>query len=115
EAVDLSLDLANGQGLEAAVTGALDAGPARRALDGQPPEVVAQAVHAIRAALAPLQQGQTVPLGAAVWVVTAAKKVGVAAKARNPRWARWASEHCHGNGPSAQPDLRSMGLQGALQ
>jgi SAM-dependent methyltransferase len=71
ESVDLSLDLACGQGLDAAVKGAFDAGPARRAVDGQPPEVLAKVEEAIRAALAPLQKGQSVLLGAGVWIATA--------------------------------------------
>jgi SAM-dependent methyltransferase len=70
--VDLSLDLAVGRGLEAAVEGALAIGPASRALQDQSPEVKSAAAGAIRAALAPFQRGDTVPLAAAIWVVTAA-------------------------------------------
>jgi ubiquinone/menaquinone biosynthesis C-methylase UbiE len=68
---DLSLDVAVGNGLEAAVEGALAIGPASRALEDQPPDVRAAAAKAIRAALAPYQNGQSVPLAAAIWVVTA--------------------------------------------
>jgi ubiquinone/menaquinone biosynthesis C-methylase UbiE len=71
EAVDLTLDLAVGRGLEAAVAGALEIGPVSRALEGQPPEVVARVQNAIRTALNPHQRGETVPLPAAVWIATA--------------------------------------------
>ena len=68
---NLSLDVAVGRGLDAAVQGALEIGPAARALAEQPPEVVAAATNSIREALAPLVRGQTVPLPAAIWIVTA--------------------------------------------
>jgi SAM-dependent methyltransferase len=71
EAVDLALDLAAGRGLDAAVTGALAIGPVRRALEGQPPEVLDKVESTVRAALAPRQSGATVPLGASVWIATA--------------------------------------------
>jgi ubiquinone/menaquinone biosynthesis C-methylase UbiE len=71
EAVDVSLDLAAGRGLESAVKGALDIGPVGRAVEGQPPEVLEKVEGSIRAALSPLGRGETVPLGASVWIVTA--------------------------------------------
>jgi SAM-dependent methyltransferase len=71
EPVDLTLDLAIGQGLDVAVQTTFDTGPVRRGLEGQPPEVVAKVAGAIRTALAPLQQGERVPLGAAIWIATA--------------------------------------------
>lgn len=71
EPVDLSLDLANGRGLEAAVDAALGIGPASRALDDQPPALRAAAAESIRAALARHQIGDTVPLPGAFWVVSA--------------------------------------------
>jgi hypothetical protein len=71
EPCNLSLDVAIGRGLDAAVQGALEIGPAARALADQPPEVVAAASNSIREALAPLVRGQTVPLPAAIWIVTA--------------------------------------------
>ena len=71
EPCNLSLDVAVGRGLDAAVQGALEIGPAARALAEQPPEVVAAATNSIREALAPLVRGQTVPLPAAIWIVTA--------------------------------------------
>jgi len=71
EPVDLALDVAIGGGLEAAVKSAVEIGPAARALTDQPPELVAAATHAIREAMRPLVKGQTVPLDAAIWIVTA--------------------------------------------
>jgi ubiquinone/menaquinone biosynthesis C-methylase UbiE len=71
EGVDLALDLAVGRGLDAAVAGALDIGPVSRALEGQPPEVVARVQSSIRTALASCQKGETVPLPASVWIATA--------------------------------------------
>jgi ubiquinone/menaquinone biosynthesis C-methylase UbiE len=70
--VDLQLDIAVGRGLDAAVEGALEIGPASRALQDQPSEIRAAAAGAIRAALAPYQRGDAVPLDAAIWIVTAA-------------------------------------------
>jgi ubiquinone/menaquinone biosynthesis C-methylase UbiE len=69
---DLSMDVAAGQGLDAAVKTALEIGPASRALDGQPADKVAAATAAIREALASFQKGNTVPLAGSIWVVTAA-------------------------------------------
>lgn len=71
EPVDLTLDLAVGRGLDAAVDGAVLIGPVSRALDGQPPDVVADVRRSIRVALATVQKGDTVSLGAAVWIATA--------------------------------------------
>src|SRR5208283_3179713 len=58
---DLFLDVAVGRGLDAAVEGALEIGPASRALEDQPPDMRSAAASAIRAALAPFQQGASVP------------------------------------------------------
>ena len=71
EPCDIALDIAVGRGLDAAVEGALEIGPAARALAEQPPEVRAAAANSIREALAPYARGQTVPLPAAIWIVTA--------------------------------------------
>jgi hypothetical protein len=68
---DLALDLATGKGLDAAVNAALEIGATSRAIDGQPPAVLAAVAQSIRKALAPLQQGGAVPLAGAVWLVTA--------------------------------------------
>jgi SAM-dependent methyltransferase len=71
EACPLSLDVAIGRGLDAAVQGALEIGPAHRALDGQPPDVVAAATNSIREALVPFAKGDTVVLPGSIWIVTA--------------------------------------------
>jgi ubiquinone/menaquinone biosynthesis C-methylase UbiE len=71
EPCDLALDVAVGRGLDAAVRGALEIGPAARALTDQPPELVAAATQSVREALTPHVKGQTVPLDAAIWIVTA--------------------------------------------
>jgi hypothetical protein len=71
EPCDLSLDIAVGRGLDAAVEAALEIGPAARALSEQPPEIRAAATHSIREALAPYARGQAVPLAASIWIVTA--------------------------------------------
>lgn len=68
---DLEIDLAAGRGLEAAVESALGIGPASRAIDGQPPEAAAAATAEIRKTLAAVQVGETIPLPAAVWLVSA--------------------------------------------
>lgn len=71
EACPLSFDVAAGRGLEAAVQSALEIGPAHRALEGQPPEVVAAATQSIREALTPFARGPSVWLPGAMWIVTA--------------------------------------------
>jgi ubiquinone/menaquinone biosynthesis C-methylase UbiE len=68
---DVSMDLAAGQGLDAAVKSALEIGPASRALDGQPPDKVAAATASIREALAANVKGNSVPLGGSIWLVSA--------------------------------------------
>ncbi|GEC16045.1 class I SAM-dependent methyltransferase [Nitrobacter winogradskyi] len=71
EACELALDISVGGGLDAAVKSALQIGPASRALDGQPAEVIAAAENSIREALAPFARDQTVVLPASIWIVTA--------------------------------------------
>ena len=71
EACALSLDVAIGRGLDAAVQGVLEIGPAHRALDGQPPDIVAAATNSVREALAPFARGDTVSLAGSIWIVTA--------------------------------------------
>jgi SAM-dependent methyltransferase len=71
EPCDLALDIAVGRGLDAAVQSALQIGPAARALADQPPDVVAAATQSVRDVLATCAEGQTVPLDAAIWIVTA--------------------------------------------
>ncbi len=71
EPCNLTLDVAIGQGLEAAVQGVAQIGPAARALTDQPPDIVAAATQSIREALTPYLKGNSVPLAAAIWMVTA--------------------------------------------
>src|SRR4051794_5134257 len=71
EPCNLSLDVAVGRGLDAAVETALEIGPASRALEGQPSDVRGEAANSIRKALAPFAKGQTMPLPASLWIVTA--------------------------------------------
>src|SRR5262249_52115384 len=70
ERCDLTLDVAVGQGLEAAVRSALEIGPSSRALEGQPPELREAAKASVRDMLAPLVQGDSVPLSGSIWIVT---------------------------------------------
>jgi ubiquinone/menaquinone biosynthesis C-methylase UbiE len=70
-AIDLEIDIAAGQGFESAVATAQSIGAASRAIEGRPERERAAAVEEIRATLAPLRRGDTLPLGAAVWIVTA--------------------------------------------
>ncbi len=68
---DLELDIAAGRGLDTAVKAAMTLGPTSRMLDGQS-EAVRAAVEAdIRKALAAHARGDSAPLGAAIWIVTA--------------------------------------------
>jgi SAM-dependent methyltransferase len=71
EPYNLSLDVAVGRGLDAAVESALEIGPASRALQGQPFDLRAAAAKSIRESLAPFVKGNTVPLAASIWIVTA--------------------------------------------
>jgi SAM-dependent methyltransferase len=68
---DLALDVAVGRGLDAAVQGALEIGPASRALEGHPADVRVAAMNSIRETLATFAKGETVPLPASIWIVTA--------------------------------------------
>jgi SAM-dependent methyltransferase len=71
EAVNLSLDLAAGDGLEAAIGYVLEIGATSRALDGQPADRRAAVVAELQHALSPYAQNGSVNLGAAIWLVTA--------------------------------------------
>jgi SAM-dependent methyltransferase len=68
---DLELDIAIGRGLDTAVTAAMSIGPTSRMLDGQSEAVRAAATADIRKALAAHARGDSVPLGGAIWIVTA--------------------------------------------
>jgi hypothetical protein len=72
EHLDVEIDLGAGGGLEAAVESAIEVGPTSRTVDGQPDTVRALITAALRTALAPHQRGTAVPLGAALWLVSAA-------------------------------------------
>ena len=71
EAIDLSLDVGVGRGLDTAVETAIAIGPVSRALEGQPAELRTAAAASIRAALARYQSGNSVSLPGAIWLVTA--------------------------------------------
>jgi SAM-dependent methyltransferase len=71
EPYPLSLDIAIGGGLDAAVQSVLGIGPSNRALEGQPAEIRAAAIQSIREMLTPLARGNTVPLAGSIWIVTA--------------------------------------------
>jgi SAM-dependent methyltransferase len=71
ESVDLELDVAIGRGLDEAVAGTIEMGPASRAVEGQTPEIRSAVAASIRRALAAYLHGDSVPLGAAIWLVTA--------------------------------------------
>ena len=68
---DVTLDVAVGMGLDNAVASALEIGPASRALEGQPQDVRDASARAIRAMLAARQQGDSVPMGGSIWIVSA--------------------------------------------
>jgi SAM-dependent methyltransferase len=71
EPCKLALDVAVGRGLDAAVQGTMQIGPAARALADQPPDIIAAAAQSIREALEPHLKGERIPLDAAIWIVTA--------------------------------------------
>jgi hypothetical protein len=71
EPVGLTLDIAIGRGLEAAVATAVGIGPTSRALEGQPEALRAAAIQSIRASLGKYLAGNRVPLAGAIWIVTA--------------------------------------------
>ena len=72
---DLELDIATGRGLDTALRAAMTLGPTSRMLDGQSEAVRAAATADIRKALAAHARGDSVPLGAAIWIVTATNPV----------------------------------------
>ena len=68
---DLELDIAAGRGLDTAVRTAMTIGPTSRMLDGQSDAVRAAVTADIHKTLAAHARGMSVPLGAAIWIVTA--------------------------------------------
>jgi hypothetical protein len=71
ERADLSLDIATGRGLDAAIESVLTIGPTSRALEGQPPDKISAATESIRTLLRTHLKGNAVPLGGSIWIVTA--------------------------------------------
>lgn len=71
EPVALSLDIAIGRGLDAAVQAALQIGPASRALNGHPVETRQAAAKSVKEMLTPHVRGESVPLPGSIWIVTA--------------------------------------------
>ncbi|MGJ4969692.1 class I SAM-dependent methyltransferase [Bradyrhizobium sp. HKCCYLRH1073] len=71
EAHALSLDIAHGQGLEAAVESAFEIGPASRALEGHPQETREAARQSVRELLTQYVRGDSVTLAGSIWLVTA--------------------------------------------
>jgi SAM-dependent methyltransferase len=72
EELDLDLDIAAGRGLEEAVVQSTQIGAVNSWLRNQPAEVVAAAVASIREALAPHQDGASVRLPGAMWLISSA-------------------------------------------
>ena len=81
---DLDLDIANGRGLDAALAAAMAIGPASRILEGESEAARAAAATDIRTALAAHLHGDRVPLGGAIWIVTARNPGGVSRAQRRP-------------------------------
>ena len=71
QAAEVTLDIAAGQGFETGLASAISIGPASRALREASEAERAAGIDEIRRALAPYVRGETLPLGAKPWVVTA--------------------------------------------
>src|SRR5258707_1253245 len=69
--VDLDFDLAAGLGLDEAVKSMLEIGATSRAMQGQSVAIHDAVAASVRDVLAGHQRGDTVPLPAAIWLVTA--------------------------------------------
>ncbi len=67
--LEVTIDLANGEGIEAAVQQATASGAARRVLEGQPESVRSAAADSIRVALMQHARGDNVDLPGAAWLV----------------------------------------------
>lgn len=68
---DLSFDIAAGGGLETAIGHMIDIGPASRTFDKGDTAARAKVEAALRAGLKPHVKGNSIPLGAGIWIVTA--------------------------------------------
>lgn len=73
DTLELTLDIAAGRGLEEAVIQSTQIGAVNSWLRGQPGEVVASAVASIREALAAHQDGPSVRLPGAAWLVRSSR------------------------------------------
>jgi SAM-dependent methyltransferase len=71
DGVEVMLDVAGGDGLDAALAYVMEIGPASRALDNQPDLQRGAVATAITQALAPYVEGSSVRLGGAIWLVRA--------------------------------------------
>jgi SAM-dependent methyltransferase len=69
EKLDLDLDIAAGAGLDEAVVQSTQIGAVNSWLRNQPAEIVSAATASLREALAPHQEGQSVRLRGAMWLV----------------------------------------------
>jgi SAM-dependent methyltransferase len=72
EKLDAALDIAAGRGIEDAVAQSTQIGAVNSWLRNQPADVVAAATDSIRAALAPYEDGASVRLPGAMWLVSSA-------------------------------------------
>lgn len=70
ERLDVALDIAAGNGLDAAVEQSTQIGAVNSWLRGQPEEVVTASVASIRAALEPYTDGEHVRLPGAMWLIS---------------------------------------------
>lgn len=70
--LDLDIDIAAGKGLEEALVQLTKIGAINSWLRGQPEETVAAAVDSLRETLTPRVTGESVPLSASVWLISAA-------------------------------------------
>ena len=73
EPCDLALDIAVGRGLDAAIDSALEIGPAAARWTSQPAGGARRRRRSRSARRCAARQGTAVPLGAAIWIVTARK------------------------------------------
>jgi SAM-dependent methyltransferase len=71
ETVDKLIDVASGEGAEAAVRSAMELGPTARGLDGADEALRAVIAEALHGFFAPLVENGAVDLPAAIWIVSA--------------------------------------------
>lgn len=86
-AQDLDLDIAIGRGLDRVVSAALAIEPTNCIHDGQSEAVRTATTTEVRKAPADRAKGDSVPLGATIWIVTAVNSgEGRLAHAETPAW-----------------------------